>query len=98
MVAAPAGTKTIKRGKKSKQGPSPQEAQAEQAWPYHPEDEYIAQSCAGTHSFAFSGRPREGGAEAFGVETRGQVMLMEYGKFAGMVGGMEAYFGGAMGQ
>lgn len=98
MVAAPAGTKTVKRGKKAKRGAAPPEARAEQAWPYHPEDEYVAQHCDAVHTFAFSGKPQERAADAFGVETKGQVMLMRYERFAGMVGGMEAYFGAAMAQ
>jgi len=98
MVAAPAGTKTVKRGKKVKKGPNPQEAQAEQVWPYHPEDEYIAQSCSHTHTFAFTGKPADRAADSFGVETKGQVLLMPYPKFGAMVKGMEAYFGAAMAQ
>lgn len=98
MVAAPAGTKTIKRGKKSKKGPAPAEAAAQQVWHYHPEDEWIAQSCDHSHTFAFSSRPAERDADSFGVETKGQVMLMAYPKFDGMVKGMEGYFGAAMQQ
>lgn len=64
-----------------------------------------AQHATHTHTFAYSSSPpRKGSAtdseevatsDSFGVETRGQVMLLELAKFNEMVDGLEGYVGAA---
>lgn len=54
------------------------------------------QSAAHNHTFAYSNSPsqQEKEKDSFGVETRGQMMLVEYSKFDEVVSGMEGFLGG----
>lgn len=57
----------------------------------------LQQFAAHTHVFPYSSSPKkdpEAGADSFGVETRGQVMLLPWTKFDEVVKGMEGFLGG----
>ena len=56
----------------------------------------INQSALHNHTFAYSNSPsqQEKEKDSFGVETRGQMMLVEYSKFDSVVTGMESFLGG----
>ncbi|POY75351.1 hypothetical protein BMF94_1580 [Rhodotorula taiwanensis] len=85
--------------KKPRKGVTKDEREDEKVWMYHPEDEYIAKSATHTHVYKYTRSRRqgqEGNNEDFGVEQRGQLMLIPWAKFAGIVEGMEAFVGPAV--
>lgn len=66
-------------------------------WMYHPEDELIARSAVHQHQFIYTSAPppkSQDDDESFGVETRGQALLVSWGEFDGIVKGLEGFLGG----
>ncbi|KAI5480669.1 protein bcp1 [Pseudohyphozyma bogoriensis] len=85
-------------GKKKKKTKKPKTAAGagvkEEVWMYHPEDEFIARSAEETHTFAYSAAPpKNADGDSFGVQTKGQVMLVPWSAFPTVVEGMESFLG-----
>ncbi|KAM0752893.1 hypothetical protein T439DRAFT_323503 [Meredithblackwellia eburnea MCA 4105] len=85
-----------KRKKKAKKGEhiSSKEKQEAQVWVYHAEDDFIATLSSHKTIFAYSSAPKKNeDGDSFGVETKGQIMLMEAVKFPQLLEGIEAFIG-----
>ncbi|GAA5917440.1 hypothetical protein JCM6882_008665 [Rhodosporidiobolus microsporus] len=94
-----AGAAGGKGNKKKKMGQhvGQEEKEEEQTWLYHAEDEFIQKFSTHHHIFNYTqARRTEGGGEqdAFGVDARGQLMLVPWDKFGEIVEGMEGFVGG----
>ncbi|GAA5936136.1 hypothetical protein JCM10213_004690 [Rhodosporidiobolus nylandii] len=86
-----------KGGKKKKTGQhvGSEEKEKEQVWLYHAEDEFIGKFATHSHVFSYTNAKRDAaGEEQFGVDARGQLMLVPFSKFGEIVSGMEAFVGG----
>ncbi|GAA6044228.1 hypothetical protein JCM8097_005278 [Rhodosporidiobolus ruineniae] len=88
--------------KRAKQGEhvGVEEKDEERIWMYHAEDEWIQKFATHTHVFSYKNAKRsaEGGADEFGVDARGQLMLVPWAKFDEVVEGMEGFVAGGGGQ
>ncbi|BGO88404.1 hypothetical protein NBRC10512_007285 [Rhodotorula toruloides] len=83
-----------KKKKQRKAGGAEQEE--EKLWMYHVEDEFIQKFAEHTHVFDFSNNSRRaegGGQDQFGVDMKGQLMLVPWPKFSDIVDGLEAFVG-----
>ncbi|KAM0791991.1 hypothetical protein ACM66B_007103 [Microbotryomycetes sp. NB124-2] len=91
------GTKAKKKqgGKKAKKGQHVQSSQkdVEQTWMYHPEDEVVSRFAEHHHVFAYTHANKQSATEqeAFGVMTKGQLMLVPWSKYDQVVEGMQEY-------
>ncbi|GAA6054939.1 hypothetical protein JCM3770_004061 [Rhodotorula araucariae] len=72
------------------------ERDEERMFVYHAEDEVVAKLATHKHVFEFTNKRRtaEGGGEQFGVDVRGQLMLMPWGKWGQLLDGIEKVAGG----
>lgn len=92
QVAAP-------KKKKQRKGATKDERDDEKVWMYHPEDEFIQKFAEHRHVYNYTRSRRQGSDGAgddFGVEQRGQLMLVPWSKFAEVVAGMEDFVGAAV--
>ncbi|GAA5828033.1 hypothetical protein JCM11251_005700 [Rhodosporidiobolus azoricus] len=85
-----------KKKKKTGQHVSAEEKEEEKTWLYHAEDEFIQKFSTHHHIFSYTqARRTEGGEQdAFGVDARGQLMLVPWAKFGEIVEGMDEFVGG----
>ncbi|GAA5985555.1 hypothetical protein JCM11641_007992 [Rhodosporidiobolus odoratus] len=96
-----AGKKPKVGGKKAKKGQhvGEKEREEEKVWLYHAEDEWISKFATHSHVFKYTHSKRDGTMttgqeEQFGVDARGQLMLVPWDKFGEIVEGMEEFVGG----
>ncbi|GAA5956347.1 hypothetical protein JCM3765_005635 [Sporobolomyces pararoseus] len=83
-------------GKKKKKAQHDSNADEEKTWVYHAEDEWIQRFASETQVFRYTNTTRSadaGAEDQFGVDTRGQMMLVPANKFGEIVEGMEGYIG-----
>ncbi|GAA5910537.1 protein-transporting protein BCP1 [Sporobolomyces salmoneus] len=94
--AQPTTTKATGGGKKKKKNQHVSNAEEEKTWVYHAEDEWIQRFATESQVFEYTNTKRSADASAedqFGVDMRGQMMLVPAKKFDEVVGGMEGFIG-----
>ncbi|CEQ38600.1 SPOSA6832_00045, partial [Sporobolomyces salmonicolor] len=88
-----------KKKKKTGQHVGQKDKDEELTWMYHAEDEWIQKFAAHQHVFAYTHSKRSdeasSGEDQFGVDTRGQMMLVPWDRFGEMVEGLEGFVGGS---
>ncbi|BGP36118.1 Mss4p nuclear export [Rhodotorula kratochvilovae] len=86
-----------KKKKGRKAGDAPGERDEERMWWYHAEDEVVEKLSTHKHVFEYTNKRRtaDGGAEQFGVDVRGQLMLVPWNKWGQLLEGIEKVAGGA---
>ncbi|BGP52468.1 Mss4p nuclear export [Rhodotorula sphaerocarpa] len=100
-IVAEAGLRAQVPPKKKKQrkGATKDERDEEKVWMYHPEDEFIRKFATHSQVYKYTRTRRqgqEGKSDDFGVEQRGQLMLLPWHKFADVVQGIEEFVGPAV--
>ncbi|GAA5846201.1 hypothetical protein JCM3766R1_000747 [Sporobolomyces carnicolor] len=84
-------------GKKKKKSQHVHDTDQEKTWMYHAEDEWIQRFATETQVFKFTNTTRSSDVaqdEQFGVDTRGQIMLVPASEFDRVIEGMEDFIGG----
>ncbi|GAA6021537.1 hypothetical protein JCM11491_006477 [Sporobolomyces phaffii] len=90
------GGKKAGGGKKKKKSQHTANADEEKTWVYHAEDEFIQQFASESQVFRYTNTTRSadvGAEDQFGVDTRGQMMLVPAKKLGEIISGMEGFIG-----
>ncbi|GAA5912493.1 hypothetical protein JCM8208_006616 [Rhodotorula glutinis] len=90
MRAAVLGGPKKKKGRKGAAPGEAGNAGEDKLWVYHAEDEAVEKVASHKHVFEYTrGRRQEDGSEAFGVEVKGQLMLVPWTKWGALLEGIE---------
>ncbi|GAA5888896.1 hypothetical protein JCM16303_002183 [Sporobolomyces ruberrimus] len=93
-ASASGGGKKIGGGKKKKKSEHTANADEEKTWMYHPEDEFIQRFASETQVYRYTNSTRSadvGAEDQFGVDTRGQMMLVPAKKLGEIISGLEGF-------
>lgn len=88
------GKKSGGGGKKKKKQQHESKSDEEKTWFYHAEDEWIQRFASEKQVFQYTNTKRSADSsetEQFGVDSRGQMMLVPFDKFSEMIQGMEGF-------